>query len=72
MALKENSKLSRVEVIFSLVNSMIGGTILILPLLFRKQGYFASIVTSLLMGLASYKTACIYIENLEESDRDDD
>ena len=47
-----------------MVNGMIGGTILVLPLLGLKTGYITTIIVNLLVGYTSYYTANLYVVHL--------
>lgn len=57
LSLRVNSSLTT---IFSLVNSMIGGTILLLPSLFMECGIIVSEIILIISGFISYKTVDMY------------
>ena len=52
--------------IFTLVNTMIGGTMLTLPMLFRTSGVCTGVIVLLLSGFISYKTCRLYILHMAE------
>jgi sodium-coupled neutral amino acid transporter 9 len=56
--------------IFALVNSMIGGTMLTLPLLFRDSGIITSWIILVISGYISRKTCDIYIKHLAHDEDD--
>lgn len=60
----QTKKNSSTSTIFALVNSMIGGTMLTLPLLFRDAGIVTSAIVLVLSGIISRKTCNIYIQHL--------
>jgi sodium-coupled neutral amino acid transporter 9 len=47
--------------ICALVNTMIGGTMLTLPILFRESGLIISAIILFVSGVISYKTCSLYI-----------
>lgn len=62
--------------ICAMVNSMIGGTMLTLPILFRDSGLGIGVLVLILSGWISYKTCALYVmhmseheENIEETIR---
>ena len=67
---KQNSKNSSMSTIFALVNSMIGGTMLTMPILFLKSGIVTGILVLLVSGFVSYKTCRIYVTHLAKGDND--
>lgn len=50
--------------VLGLANGMIGGTILILPLLGLTTGYITSLIVCLIMGGISYYTAKLIVVHL--------
>jgi amino acid permease len=44
-----------------MVNTMVGGTILLLPVLFQKAGIILSLIIVCISGFISYKTCDVYI-----------
>jgi amino acid permease len=63
-----NEKNSSWTTIFSLVNTMIGGAMLTLPLLFRTSGVLTGILVLLISGVISYKTCMLYILHMAEEE----
>jgi amino acid permease len=53
-----------------MLNSMIGGTMLALPLLFRDTGMITSLIILLLSGFISSKTCNIFLIHLAPKDND--
>ena len=47
--------------ICALVTSMIGGTMLTLPILFRDAGILIGVLVLIISGLISYKTCSLYL-----------
>jgi amino acid permease len=56
--------------VFALVNSMIGGTMLTLPLLFRDSGLITSAIILVLSGFISLKTCNLYMQHLASDEKD--
>ena len=56
--------------IFSMTNTMVGGTILLLPVLFEKAGIILSIIVVFVSGFISYKTCDVYIQHLKYKEKD--
>ena len=54
--------------IFTLVNSMIGGTMLTLPILFRTSGILTGLLVLFVSGIISYKTCRIYVLHMSEAE----
>lgn len=52
--------------ICAMVNSMIGGTMLTLPILFRESGLATGIVILLISGIISYKTCSLYVIHMSD------
>lgn len=52
--------------ICAMVNSMIGGTMLTLPILFRDSGLGIGTLILLISGLISYKTCSLYVLHMSE------
>lgn len=61
---------STMSTVFSLLNSMIGGTMLFLPLYFNSTGFISSTVVMVIMSLISYKTCDVYIQHMKKSEFD--
>lgn len=61
---------SSVTTIFSLVNSMIGGTMLLLPILFMECGIILSEIILIISGFISYKTVEIYSIHMKDNEFD--
>lgn len=54
--------------ISSLVNTMVGGTVLVLPILFREAGIGLGILILGLLGAIAYKTCILYVYHLSEKE----
>lgn len=67
MSLRVNSSLTT---IFSLVNSMIGGTMLLLPALFKSCGIVVSEIILIISGFISYKTVDMYSVHMKDKEFD--
>ena len=52
--------------IVAIMNGMIGGTILVLPLLFMSAGILPSIISLVLIGLVNYISSKICIDHLAD------
>lgn len=52
------------KTICALINSMIGGAMLTLPILFREAGLGVGILILLASGWISYKTCSIYVMHM--------
>jgi len=59
-----NETIGDTATVLGLVNGMVGGTILVLPLLGIRTGYITTMIVSLIVGYISYFTAKIYIIHL--------
>ncbi|EAR93202.1 transmembrane amino acid transporter protein (macronuclear) [Tetrahymena thermophila SB210] len=55
---------------FAILNSMIGGTILLLPIYFNNVGYLSSSMVIFITGIMCYKGADIYIQHLKKDEFD--
>lgn len=53
--------------IATLINSMLGGAMLTLPILYRSSGIITGIIILLVSGLISYKTCSLYVLHMKES-----
>lgn len=67
LSLRVNSSLTT---IFSLVNSMIGGTMLLLPSLFKECGIIVSEIILIISGFISYKTVDMYSVHMKDKEFD--
>ena len=61
---------SSVTTVFSLINSMIGGTMLLLPSLFSEAGIIVSEIILLISGYISYKTVVLYATHMKDNEID--
>ncbi|KAL4443102.1 hypothetical protein ABPG74_002169 [Tetrahymena malaccensis] len=61
---------SLMSTVFSLLNSMIGGTMLFLPLYFNQTGIITSIIIMIIMGIVSMKGCDIYVQHLKKNEFD--
>jgi len=52
--------------ICALVNSMIGGTMLTLPILFRDAGIVIGVFVLMISGWISYKTCSLYVSHMSD------
>lgn len=59
--LRDNKKNSSLKTIFSVSNTMIGSSIMILPLVYQNGGLFTSILTMLIIGAIAMKTCLLEI-----------
>lgn len=53
---------------FALINSMIGGTMLTLPILFREAGIGIGVIVLIISGWISYKTCSLYVIHMSEKE----
>eukprot|EP00919_Chromeraceae_sp_WS-2016_P078531 GHVR01186097.1.p1 GENE.GHVR01186097.1~~GHVR01186097.1.p1 ORF type:complete len:262 (+),score=-11.54 GHVR01186097.1:446-1231(+) len=58
------------QTIFTLINQMIGGAMLTLPVMFRDSGIITGTLIMLASGLISYQTCKIYVIHLSDGDND--
>lgn len=61
---KESTFLSTKMVVLSMINGMIGGLILLLPILALKTGYALSIIVIIAAGFFSYYSCCLCLLHL--------
>ncbi len=66
-AIRVNNSLATV---FSLINSMVGSTMLVLPILFTNAGLVTATMIMIISGVISCKTCCIFIKHLKEKEFD--
>lgn len=67
---KSIQKNSSISTIFGLVNSMVGGTMLLLPTLCNEAGYITGIVILSISCFISYVTCAIFTKHMKESELD--
>ena len=65
--MEQINKLSNWTIGIGLLNYMIGGTILILPVLAMQAGYINMVVICLFMGFMSYYTANLIVAHMGSS-----
>ncbi|EGR33213.1 transmembrane amino acid transporter protein, putative [Ichthyophthirius multifiliis] len=63
-------KNSTFSTLFSMLNTMVGGTILLLPVLFQKAGIILSVIIVSISGYISYKTCDVYMQHLKYKEKD--
>lgn len=54
--------------ICAMLNSMIGGTMLTLPILFREAGLGVGVLILLVSGWISYKTCSLYVIHMSDKE----
>lgn len=53
--------------VVALMNAMIGGTILVLPLLYLQAGIISSLVATLITGLVNYYSCSVCLDHLQDN-----
>ena len=61
---EKDDNLTNIETIFICVNGMIGGTVLVLPVLALTAGFLTSILTTIAMGIIIGYTAYLTVLHL--------
>lgn len=61
---------SPISTSLSLLNSMIGGVMLVIPINFEETGIISSLIIISLSGYISYKTSSIYVTHLAPAEYD--
>jgi len=57
---------SNTMTVVALMNAMIGGTILVLPLLFLKSGIIISAIVTIITGFINYYSCKICLDHLQD------
>lgn len=66
MSDQQSAKSDGISTIASLVNTMVGGTILALPILFRDAGIIDGLILLTISGTFAYKTCVLYAMHMSD------
>lgn len=56
--------------VLAMFNSMVGGAMLTMPILFRSAGMVTSSIVLIISGFISFATCRIYVVHMSEEDKD--
>mgnify|MGYP003473975002 CR=1 FL=1 len=56
--------------VLAMFNSMVGGAMLTMPILFRSAGMVTSTIVLIISGIISFVTCRIYVVHMSDEDKD--